>query len=348
MELSYIFGFFFSLTITLLVTPLVINIAERFGVMDRPDPRKVHSRYKPRWGGLGIYFGFVGSLGLLYLLNVKYFRVLLSFPMEKFVKNIPTPTIQTYLGGIIIGATIIIFLGMIDDKKGVEPLTKLLTQIIAAMVVLQYGIKIVGITNPFTANYMRLPIIFSTVITAIWIIGFINSVNLVDGMDGLAAGIVGITGITFFIVTILQINMQTSIEIIKGLKLVALLSACLVGSILGFLRYNFNPAKIFMGDTGSMFLGFMLGTLTIIGTLKTTAAIALWIPVIMFGIPIMDAGFAIVRRLFRKQPIMKADKGHFHHILLERGWSQKRIVITMYCISALLGFIAIILTILKG
>ncbi len=345
---SYILGFFFALTISLLVTPLVINVAERFKVMDRPDPRKVHSRYTPRWGGLGIYFGFIGSLGLLYLLNIKYFRTLLSFPLEKLVKDVPTPTIMTYLGGIIIGGTIIIFLGMIDDKKGVDALTKLLTQIIVAMVVLQYGIKIIGVTNPFSGNYIRFPIIVSTIITAIWIIGFVNSVNLIDGMDGLAAGIVGITAITFFIVTIFQIDMQGSVAITKGLKLVALLSACLVGSVLGFLRYNFNPARIFMGDTGSMFLGFMLGTLTIIGILKTTAAIALVIPIIVFGVPILDAGFAIIRRLFNKQPIMKADKGHFHHILLNLGWSPRRVVITMYCISAVLGVIAIILTISKG
>ena len=342
MILIYIYGFIFSLTLALLVTPLVISIAERFNVMDKPDPRKVHSRMMPRWGGISIYFGFIGSIILLYLLKIGSFRMLLNFPIEKYV-NVPSATIQTYLTGIIIGCTIIVFLGMIDDKKGVEPLTKLLTQIIAAMVVLQYGIKIVGFTSPFTGSYIELPIIVSTFITALWIIGFINSVNLVDGLDGLAAGIVAIAGITFFIVTVSEINVQKSVVIIKGLKLVALLSVCLVGSVLGFLRYNFSPARIFMGDTGSMLLGFIVGTLTIIGILKTTAAIALFIPIIMFGVPIMDAGFTIVRRLFNRQPIMKADKGHFHHILLKRGWSQRKIVITIYIITALLGAVAIIL-----
>lgn len=344
----YILAFLFSLIISLFIMPLVIRLAERFDIIAKPGARRIHARYIPSAGGLGIYIGFIGSLGLLYLLNIRHFRLLLSYPLLSYRVINPPPTIQTYLTGILIGGTIIVILGIIDDKKGVMALTKLLAQIIVAMVVLQYGIKMIGITNPFSAQYIKFPIIITTLVTAFWIIGFINSVNLVDGVDGLAGGIVAIAGITFFVITVYQIGVQGNTTIIKGLKLVAILSSCLVGSTIGFLRYNFHPARVFMGDTGSMFLGFMLGAITIIGILKTAAAIALFIPIIIFGIPIIDALFAIIRRLLNKQPLMQADRGHLHHHLLDRGWSQRKIVISMYVVSSILGIGAILLTILKG
>ena len=343
MNLAYILAFLFSLVISVAAMPFVIRLTERFGIIAKPDPRKVHQRYTPSAGGIGIYIGFACSLALLYLFDVAHFRLLLSYPLMSYKVINPPPTIQTYLSGILIGGAIIVGLGIIDDKKGVTALTKLLAQIIAAMVVLQYGIKIMGITNPFSGKYVSFPIIVTTMVTAFWIIGFINSVNLVDGIDGLAAGIVAIASITFAVITVYQIGIQSNTTITKGLKLVAILAAALAGSCMGFLRYNFYPAKIFMGDTGAMFLGFSLGCITIIGILKTAAAIALFIPIIIFGIPILDTLFAIIRRLLSRQPLMQADKGHFHHYLLAMGWNQRRTVIFMYIVSALLGVLAIIL-----
>ena len=168
---------------------------------------------------------------------------------------------------------------------------------------------------------------------------------MIDGLDGLAAGIVVIAAVTFFVITIFQIDKQNNAAIIKRLELVAIMAMALVGSTGGFLLYNFHPAKIFMGDTGSMLLGFILGAITIMGTLKTVAAIALLIPVMVIGLPLFDTFLTILRRLKMRRPLLQADRGHLHHRLLNYGWGQKRTVLLMYGISGVLGLGAILLTV---
>jgi len=333
---SYILVFLLSGLISLALTPLIPFLARKFGVMDRPSERKVHHRVVPSWGGLAIYVAFIGSIALIFLFNGA-FRVLLRY--RYFM-------VQRYLAGIVLGATIITILGLIDDKKGLSPITKLLGQIIGAIVLLWYGIRIVGINNPFGKTYLEFSLYLSFLITVIWTVTFINSINLIDGLDGLAGGIVAIASATFFVITLFQIDKQSNVAITNRLELVAIMAMALVGSTSGFLLYNFHPAKIFMGDTGSMFLGFILGTITIMGALKTVATIALFIPIMVIGLPLFDTFLTILRRLKRKKPLLQADREHLHHRLLNYGWGQKRTVLLMYGISGLLGLGAILLTLL--
>ncbi len=319
-----------------MVTPGVHSLARKFGVMDMPSERKVHDRSIPSWGGLAIYAAFSGSIILIFFLN-DTFRVLLRSH---------DIMVQKYLAGIFVGGTIITILGLIDDKKGLKPTIKLVGQAVAAIVVVWYGIRIVGIKSPFGRTYLEFSLYLSFFFSVIWIVGFINSINLMDGLDGLAAGIVVIASATLFIITLFQIDMQSNVAIGKNLKIVAIMAMALVGSASGFLLYNFHPAKIFMGDTGSMFLGFILGAITIVGTLKTVAVITLLIPIMLIGLPLCDTFLTIIRRLKTRKPLLQADREHLHHRLLSYGWGQRRTVLLMYGISAVLGLGAVILTIL--
>ncbi|MEE9315911.1 MAG: MraY family glycosyltransferase, partial [bacterium] len=320
---SYILIFLLSGLISLVITPLIPLLARKFGVMDRPSERKVHQRLIPSWGGLAIYLAFSGSIALIFLFN-DAFRLLLR--SHHFL-------VQKYLLGILLGATIITILGLIDDKKGLKATIKLLGQVIAGVVLLWYGIRIVGINNPFGKTYLEFSLYLSCIITIIWTVTFINSVNLIDGLDGLAAGVVVIASITFFVITLFQIDKQSNVAISNRLELVAIMALALVGSTSGFLLYNFHPAKIFMGDTGSMFLGFILGAITIMGTLKTVAAIALLVPIMVIGLPLLDTFLTILRRLKKRKPLLQADREHLHHRLLDYGWGQRRTVLLMYGIS---------------
>ncbi len=333
---SYILVFLLSGLISLVVTPLIPLLARKFGVMDRPDERKVHRRLVPSWGGLAIYLAFSGSIALIFLFH-DAFRVLLRY--HHFL-------VQKYLVGILVGATIITILGLIDDKKGTNPTIKLLVQVIAAIVLLWYGIRIVGINNPLGKTYVEFSLYLSFIITIIWTVTFVNAINLIDGLDGLAAGVVVIASITFFVITLFQIDKQSNVTISNRLELVAIMSMALVGSASGFLLYNFHPARIFMGDTGSMFLGFILGAITIMGTLKTVAAIAILVPIMVIGLPLLDTFLTIIRRLKRRKPLLQADREHLHHRLLDYGWGQKKTVLLMYGISGILALGAILLTFL--
>jgi len=332
---SYIIVFLLSGLISSVVTPLIPLLARKFGVMDRPNERKIHHRLVPSWGGLAIYVAFSGSIALTFLFH-EASRLLIRH--HQFM-------VKEYLVGVLLGATIITILGLIDDKKGLNPSTKLLGQVIAAIILFWYGIRIAGINNPFGKTYLEFSLYLSFLLTIIWTVTFINSINLIDGLDGLAAGIVVIAAVTFFVITIFQIDKQNNAAIIKRLELVAIMAMALVGSTGGFLLYNFHPAKIFMGDTGSMLLGFILGAITIMGTLKTVAAIALLIPVMVIGLPLFDTFLTILRRLKMRRPLLQADRGHLHHRLLNYGWGQKRTVLLMYGISGVLGLGAILLTV---
>lgn len=333
---SYILVLLLSGLISLVVTPLILLLAKKLGVMDRPGERKVHSSLVPSWGGLAIYVAFSGSIALIFLFH-NAFRLLLRshhFP------------IQDYLVGIFLGATIITVLGLIDDKRGLKATIKLLGQVIAVVVLLWYGIRIEGISNPLGKTYLEFSLYLSFLITILWTVTFINSVNLIDGLDGLAAGIAVIASLTFFVITLFQIHKQSSGAITNRLELVAVMAIALVGSTGGFLVYNFHPAKIFMGDTGSMFLGFILGTISIMGQLKTVAAIALLVPIMVIGLPLLDTFLTVLRRLKRRKPLLEADREHLHHRLLDYGWGQKRTVLLLYGISGVLCLGAILLTIL--
>lgn len=315
----YIWAFGVALIVALIATPAVILLAEKTGAMDAPNARKVHKKPIPRIGGLAIYAGFTVSI---------------IFIAAKF--GLDSEMIKE-TAGLLVSGTLIVALGLVDDYKNLPAKVKLFGQICAAAVlVLIFDVRIDFVTNPFgeyfyfdnlSIPYLAIPI------TIFWLVGLTNTVNLIDGLDGLAAGVAAIASGTIFL-----------IALERNFVLVAIMTAALAGAAVGFLKYNFNPAQIFMGDTGSMFLGFMLAGISVTGTVKSAATIALIVPIFALGLPILDTTFAIVRRLRGGVPIFKPDKGHLHHRLLSVGFTQKQAVLLMYVISALFGLSAIALT----
>lgn len=290
-------------------TPVIKGFAFRIGAIDEPNGRKVHTMPVPRLGGVGIFLGFVSVLLL-------------------------TQPIGRQETGLLLGCTIIVLAGIYDDIRGLKPRTKLAAQIVAAVVVAYFGTRVEVITHPFGGVYYLEQ--WAIPVTVMWIIGVTNAINLIDGLDGLAAGTAVIAAVT-----------MATVAGFEGRTLVAGFALILAASVLGFLPYNFSPAKIFMGDSGSMFLGFTLATLAIQGLTKGATFISVFIPVIILGIPIFDTLFAIVRRYKNHRPIFEADKGHLHHRLLNLGLSHRQTVLAIYSVNVFLGLSAIILNILS-
>ncbi|MBW7475014.1 undecaprenyl/decaprenyl-phosphate alpha-N-acetylglucosaminyl 1-phosphate transferase [Paenibacillus oenotherae] len=312
----YVIGFIVSLTLAVLITPLVIKLAFKIGAIDKPNHRKVHTRIMPRLGGLGIYAAFVGA----------YFAIKPFIP-DGLLRNYDTNLINA----LLTGGSIIIVIGVLDDRFELSAKVKLVGQIIAAsVVVLGFGVKIDLLNIPFGESMQPVAAWLSIPLTILWIVGVTNAINLIDGLDGLAAGVSAIA-----IGTILV--MAT----VMGFVPVILLSALLLGGVVGFLFFNFHPAKIFMGDTGSLFLGFSLATLSMIG-FKQVTVVSFLVPLLIIGVPLSDTFFAIVRRWVNKKPIFAPDKGHLHHCLRELGFSHRRTVLIIYAIAAFFGICAIV------
>jgi len=332
----YLLTFIISLFLSLLFTPIVGSFAIRFNALDDPSGRKIHRKSIPLWGGLAVFAGIFGTVFILKGANKEFGEVLTGD--SSYLMNL--------FEGIMVGAVVVMFLGIVDDLRGVAPPTKLLGQIISAMIVMQYGIKITGLNIPLL-SYFELPLYLVMAITVLWVIGFINSINLIDGIDGLAAGIMAIATLIFFVISIHQIKIQTDPHSLARLKLVSVLSLAVCGSCVGFLKFNFPPARIFLGDSGSLLLGYMAGVLTITGILKSAAALTLLVPIIIFGVPLVDTLFSVIRRLFRSRSFMEADRDHLHHRLLYRpGWNAKKVVLSIYAATLLLGGIAILIIVL--
>lgn len=302
--MEVVFSIFLAVLFTLLLTPFVRQLAFKIGAVDAPDPRKVHKVVMPRMGGLAIFLSF-------------WTTVLLTRP------EIPGMT------GFFVGSLLIVISGIWDDMKGLKPVYKILFQLAAAAVVIAGGVKVTFVTSLVSEGPFALGI-FSLPITLLWIIGMTNAINLVDGLDGLAAGISGIAAVSIGL-----------ISWIEGLASVGILALLLGASTLAFLKYNFNPARIFMGDTGALFLGFALSVLSIMGLTKMATTVSLFLPVVILGVPIMDTLFAIIRRKANKQPIFVADKDHLHHRLLALGLSHKGAVLTVYAVCVFLSISAI-------
>ncbi len=307
--LTLIAAFLLAGVISFALTPLVKVFATKVGAVDIPkDNRRMHKVPIPRLGGMAIFLGFI-------------------FSMLAFCD------ITREIRGILLGCIIIVMLGVVDDIVQLKARYKLAGQIIAAILPIFYGVRIDMFSNLFPggAPYISLGI-FSIPITLIWIVGVTNAVNLIDGLDGLAVGVSAISSLSLLFIALFIAEPQ-----------VAIVMAALAGGCIGFMPYNFNPAKIFMGDTGAMFLGYILATISITGFFKFYAIISFLIPFLILGLPIFDTLFAIIRRLARGQSPMTADRGHLHHRLIDMGFSQKQTVAILYVISALLGLCAIIL-----
>jgi len=301
---QYLLLFGVALAASLLATPWAGRLAVRIGAVDRPDKRKIHRHTMPRLGGLAVFIGFAAAAALL----------------------LPDPR----LTGLLLGGTLILLLGLLDDTRGLSPKVKLLGQGVAAAVVVAFGIRIDFINNPFN-GYLYLGA-FSIPFTILWIVAITNAINLIDGLDGLASGVSAIVLVTFAVIAH-QIGQST----------VSLLALALVGAILGFLRYNFYPAKIFLGDCGSMFLGFMIAVLAVFGLLKGLTVVTFVVPVIVLGVPVFDTCFTILRRFCEHRPIFQADKGHLHHRLLSQGYSHRQAVLFIYFLSLLFSAGALLL-----
>lgn len=300
-----------SALISFLSTPVVSRMAYKVGAIDIPkDNRRMHDHPIPRLGGLAIAIAFLLSTFLLEQLDGQ-------------------------MQGILLGSIVILVLGVMDDCMALPALPKFFVQIFAAIIVVMHGCTIRYVTNPFSSVpgdcFDLGPL--SAPITVLWIVTMTNAVNFIDGLDGLAVGVSGISTATMLVIALLVSDQQ-----------VAVILAALLGACVGFIPYNFNPAKIFMGDTGATFLGFILATMSIQGLFKMYAVISFAVPFLILGVPFFDICFAVIRRLARHQNPMTADRGHIHHRLIDMGFSQKQTVAITYTLTGILGLAAVLLT----
>lgn len=314
--LLYTIGFIISLVLALVMTPLVKKFAFKVGAIDKPNHRKVHTRIMPRLGGLAIYIAFVGGFFLLSPL---------------LPEGLLRPSDMKLINALLVGGTIIIVLGALDDRFELSAKVKLIGQIAAAcVVVFGFDVKIDLLNIPFGETMQPIAHWIAIPITILWIVGVTNAINLIDGLDGLAAGVSGIAIATIVVMASLM-----------GFQPIILLSTLLLGGIVGFLVFNFHPAKIFMGDSGSLFLGFSLATLSMLG-FKQVTIVSFVTPLLIIGVPLSDTFFAIIRRWVNKRPVFAPDKGHLHHRLRDLGFSHRKTVLIIWGVAAIFGGLAIV------
>lgn len=286
-----------------LITPYIKNIANHIGAVDIPDERKVHKNATARLGGLGIFFGFL-------------------FGYMLFGES------SSLMNSILISSFVIVITGVIDDIKPLKPSTKLIGQLTAALIIVFYGRLLINDITMFGTKFMFGDL--SIPLTIFFILGCINSINLIDGLDGLSSGISAIYFLTVGLIIIIQ-----------GLfELNYVLTFVMLGSTLGFLVYNFNPASIFMGDSGSMFLGLIISVIALLG-FKNVTLTSFFVPLLLLAIPILDTSFAILRRSIKGEKISKPDKSHIHHQFLNNKFSVKETVLIIYAINLLFAIASI-------
>lgn len=306
-------------------TPYTVRLARKVKALDKPkDKRKVHKKIMPRLGGIAIVLGFLVSA--IYLIITMIIEKKLDIFTDKYYIK---------LIGFFLGIIVLEWVCYLDDKKGIRPIIKLAGQLVAAIIVVASGVVIDNIVIASAGTIISNEI-FLKIFTVIWIVAITNAINLIDGLDGLSAGVSLISAVCLMIIFILNSSPIVSI----------IFATALAGALLGFLPFNFNPARTFMGDTGSNFIGFALAVISILGVAKTYTAIIIVAPVLVLALPIFDTSFAIIRRVIREKSfkaIFKADRGHLHHKLIDRGYTQKQAVYILYGASAIFGLFAIIL-----
>lgn len=320
-------AFLLAFITTFVLTPYTIKIAKKIGAVDIPkDERRMHNKPIPKFGGPAIIIGFL--LATIYLCITSSVEGNLDlFGIENYMFK---------LVGFLLGILVLSFVCFFDDIKGIHPLVKLSGQIVAAGIVVAFGIRINNFNLPFFEGNIIIGEVFSIILTMGWLVGITNAINLIDGLDGLSTGIAIISSVSLLIIFALNASPLIAIIIITSL----------VGALSGFLPFNFNPAKTFVGDIGSNFIGFTLAVVSILGIAKTATAFIVVLPIIVLGLPIFDTLSAIVRRLIKGKSlkaIIQADKGHLHHKLIAKGFTQKEAVLILYGISVACGMFAVIL-----
>lgn len=309
--LNIVLALVVGIVISFVATPAAKWFAQKVGAIDVPkDERRVHNHPIPRLGGLAIFLGFILS-------------VVLFAEIDRAVQ------------GILLGSVIVVVSGVIDDIVPLRAWQKLVFQVLAAAVAVYHGVVIEVLSNPFFLTRPEYIVLgaFSIPITILWIVAITNSVNIIDGLDGLAVGVSTISSIAMLVISILVSDGN-----------VAIVMAALAGACIGFMPYNLNPAKIFMGDSGALLLGYILSTTSIIGLFKFYAIVSFAAPILVVALPLFDTAFAFVRRILKGQSPMHADRGHLHHKLIDLGLSQKQAVAILYSVSAVMGLVAVVLT----
>ena len=308
---GYVCAFCSAFLVTYLCTPICRKIALKFGIVDQPDQRKIHTEDIPRLGGLVFYLALLVSLLFVLLVYPELWR-------SEFL-------------GLVLGALVIMLLGVVDDVVGLGATVKFAVQILVGYIAYRSGFRIEQLTNPFggTVEIVWL----SEVLSILWFVGLMNAINLIDGLDGLASGIICIASVGMLATAFMETDV-----------VICLFSFILMGITLAFLRYNFYPAKIFMGDSGSLLLGYLMAAMSILGQSKGVTAITLLIPLVALGLPILDTALAIFRRLLRRQHLFQADQEHLHHRLLKIGLTHRQVVILIYLICICLSLTAFILS----
>lgn len=320
-------AFLLAFVTAFVITPYTIRLARKLGAIDLPEKRRINEIATPRLGGIAVIVGFL--LSSIYLIIVmtleKNFNL---FGEENYVWK---------LFGFLLGIIVLSVFCFIDDVKGLPAWVKLIGQVLAAIIVVSFGIRIDNVNIPFLEQTLNIDNnVYIYILSVGWLVGITNAINLIDGLDGLSSGITLISCVSLIIV--FAMNASPIIAII--------LITALAGAIVGFLPYNVNPAKTFIGDTGAQFLGFSLAVIAILGTAKTYTLLVLISPLIILALPICDTLFAIVRRVIKGKSIkaiFSPDTGHLHHKLMKKGYSQKQAVFILYAISVCFGMFAIIL-----
>ncbi len=305
-------AFLIATTVSIVMTPLSIQWAQRWGIIAKPSSRKIHRAPVPSWGGVSLVIATLfGTLGSWLLMK----------------------TVPDHAFGVLLGLVVIVAVGTIDDRFSLSPRVKLIGQVAAAILPIAFGLRIAFINNPFGEGYIFLATWQGLLLTIFWIIALINALNLIDGLDGLAAGVSFFASLTLAFLA-------------AGQKLfpIAAAFAAIAGACMGFLPYNFHPARVFMGDTGAMALGYLFATLSIMGAVKSVAALSvLFMTGMVLAYPLFDTAFAIARRWLKGRPIFSADREHLHHRLLDSGFDQRQAVLVLYALTLVFCLLALLL-----
>ncbi|MGH7683055.1 MAG: MraY family glycosyltransferase [Vulcanimicrobiaceae bacterium] len=320
-------AFAIALIASLVITPMVRRLASHVGMLDETGERRMHDVPKPRIGGIAIYLGFALAL---------FVAAGLAIAKGRF----GTTELHALLG-MLFGGTLIVCVGLWDDIMGLRPRFKLIAQVVVTLLLMLYGtdFRIHGTADPFRhGHWFEFAPLIGVAISVLWYLGMMNAINFVDGLDGLLSGLTAISGTFLF-----------AIAMTKGHTVVAIVLSALVGAVIGFLPYNFNPAKIILGDSGALFIGFIFAAASVVGDAKSAVTISLVVPALVLALPIVDTAAAIVRRTRAGRRISEADREHFHHQLIFRfGLNVRQAVLLIYAVCLVLGATAFMLSNIVG